>query len=56
MNKPKTKKPKSGSGNPKEAPSEEFRAFEDLAKKVLAVPKSELDKREDEYQMGRHPS
>lgn len=29
-------------------PSAEFKAFEDLAKKVLGVPKAELDRREAE--------
>jgi len=28
---------------------EEFQRFEDLVKQVLAVPKSEIDKREAEY-------
>jgi len=27
-------------------PSEEFKAFEDFAKKVLSVPKTEIDRRE----------
>jgi hypothetical protein len=40
MTKPKTDKP----------PSEEYQRFEKLAKSILAVPKSELDKREAEYQ------
>ncbi len=31
-------------------PSEEYSRFEDLAKQLIAVPKSELDKREAEYQ------
>lgn|GEM_PF-1902457 len=28
--------------------SEEFKAFEDLAKKVLGVPKTEIDRRQQE--------
>jgi len=31
----------------------EFKAFEDLVKKVLAVPKSEIDRREAEYRKSR---
>jgi hypothetical protein len=31
----------------------EFKAFEDLVKKVLAVPKAEIDKREEEYRKQR---
>lgn len=31
-------------------PSEEYQRFEKLAKSLIAVPKSELDKREAEYQ------
>jgi len=34
----------------------EFRAFEDLIKKVLAVPKTEIDKRELEYKESRKGS
>jgi hypothetical protein len=30
--------------------SEEYRQFENLAKQLIAVPKSEIDKREAEYQ------
>ena len=30
--------------------SEEYRNFENLAKQLIAVPKSEIDKREAEYQ------
>ena len=33
-----------------EKPSEEYQNFEKLAKQLIAVPKSELDKREAEYQ------
>ena len=36
------------------AKSPEFLAFEDLAKKVLGVPKSELDKRESDLK-ATHP-
>lgn len=35
-------------GKPK--PSEEYARFEKLAKQLISVPKSELDKREAEYQ------
>jgi len=30
--------------------SEEYRRFENLAKQLISVPKSEIDKREAEYQ------
>ena len=40
MKKAKTSKP----------PSDEYARFEDLAKRLIAVPKSEIDKREAEYQ------
>ena len=40
MKKLKTSKP----------PSEEYQRFENLAKQLIAVPKSEIDKREAEYQ------
>jgi len=40
MTKSKTDKP----------PSEEYQNFEKLAKQLIAVPKSEIDKREAEYQ------
>ena len=40
MKKAKTDKP----------PSEEYQRFEELAKQLIAVPKSEIDKREAEYQ------
>jgi hypothetical protein len=39
MKRPKTDKP-----------SEEYAQFEKLAKSLIAVPKSEIDKREAEYQ------
>jgi hypothetical protein len=35
---------------PTKPPSEEYQRFEKLAKAILAVPKSELDKREAAYQ------
>ena len=35
---------------PKSKPSEEYQSFEKLAKQLISVPKSELDKREAEYQ------
>lgn len=31
-------------------PSEEYQRFEKLAKQLIAVPKSELDKRQAEYE------
>jgi hypothetical protein len=31
-------------------PSEEYERFEKLAKQLISVPKSEIDKREAEYQ------
>lgn len=31
-------------------PSEEYARFEQLAKSIIAVPKSEIEKREAEYQ------
>jgi hypothetical protein len=40
MKKSKTDKP----------PSEEYSNFERLAKSLISVPKSEIDKREEEYQ------
>ena len=32
------------------SPSEEYARFENLAKQLISVPKSEIDKREAEYQ------
>nr|AUN36129.1 hypothetical protein [uncultured bacterium] len=43
MKKSKTDKP----------PSEEYSNFEKLAKQLISVPKSEIDKREAEYQRAR---
>ena len=37
-------------GKDKSAPSEEYQNFEKLAKQLISVPKSEIDKREAEYQ------
>src|SRR5688572_3124857 len=34
----------------------EFKKFEDLLKRVLAVPKEDIDKRESEYRSNRKPS
>ena len=34
----------------KSKPSEEYANFEKLAKQLISVPKSEIDKREAEYQ------
>lgn len=36
---------------PNKPPSDEYQRFEKLAKALLAVPKSEIDKREAEYQL-----
>lgn len=33
-----------------EKPSDEYQRFEKLAKQLISVPKSEIDKREAEYQ------
>lgn len=33
-----------------EPPSDEYQRFEKLAKQLVSVPKSEIDKREAEYQ------
>jgi len=35
------------------AQSEEYARFENLAKQLIAVPKSEIDKREAEYQRAK---
>lgn len=43
MKKSKTDKP----------PSEEYANFEKLAKQLISVPKSEIDKREAEYQKAK---
>jgi len=43
MKKAKTTKP----------PSEEYQNFEKLAKQLISVPKSEIDKREAEYQRAK---
>lgn len=37
-------------GKGRSAPSEEYQNFEKLAKQLISVPKSEIDKREAEYQ------
>jgi len=37
----------------KDKPSEEYANFEKLAKQLIAVPKSVIDKREAEYQRER---
>lgn len=37
----------------KSTPSEEYQRFEKLAKQLISVPKSEIDKREAEYQRAR---
>jgi hypothetical protein len=41
------KKPKA------DQPSEEYARFENLAKQLISVPKSEIDKREAEYQRAK---
>jgi hypothetical protein len=38
---------------PTKPPSEEYSRFEQLARQVIAVPKSELDKRQAEYERER---
>lgn len=53
---PKKQTDKAGSKSPSEAPSPEYVAFEELAKKVLRVPKTELDQREAEYKESRKPN
>lgn len=35
---------------PAKPPSQEYQNFEKLAKQLISVPKSEIDKREAEYQ------
>ena len=39
-----------------EKPSDEYQRFEELAKRLIAVPKSEIDKREAEYQKHKKTS
>lgn len=50
---PKKQTEKAGSKSPAVAPSPEFVAFEELGRKLLKVPKTEIDKREAEYQEKR---
>ena len=38
------------------SPSEEYQNFEKLAKQLISVPKSEIDKREAEYQKQKKAS
>ncbi|HYW73222.1 MAG TPA: hypothetical protein VE961_19535 [Pyrinomonadaceae bacterium] len=38
---------------PSKSTSEEYQRFESLVRQVVSVPKSELDKREAEYQRDR---
>jgi len=38
---------------PTKPPSEEYTRFEQLARQVIAVPKSELDKRQAQYEKDR---
>jgi hypothetical protein len=35
------------------APSEEYQRFEKLAKQLISVPKSEIDKRQAQYEKAR---
>jgi multidrug resistance efflux pump len=45
---------KTMSSKPKsKSPSEEYARFEKLAKQLIAVPKSEIDKRQAEYEKKR---
>lgn len=39
---------------PTKPPSEEYSRFESLVKQVIAVPKSEIDKRQAEYEKHRN--
>jgi hypothetical protein len=39
---------------PAKPPSDEYSRFEQFVKELVAVPKSELDKREAEYQRKKH--
>lgn len=41
---------------PSKPPSEEYQNFENLAKQLISVPKSEIDKREAEYQKHKKAS
>ncbi|MHB8635101.1 MAG: hypothetical protein ACYC96_01355 [Fimbriimonadaceae bacterium] len=50
-----TAQPKKGKVAAKE-PSDEYKAFEALAKQVLSVPKAEIDRREAEYKASRRKS
>jgi len=38
---------------PSKEPSEEYSRFEQLARQVIAVPKSEIDKRQAQYEKNR---
>jgi hypothetical protein len=38
---------------PTKPPSEEYQRFENLARQIIAVPKSELDKRQAQYEKER---
>lgn len=38
---------------PSKPPSDEYARFEKLAKQLIAVPKSEIDKREAQYQKNK---
>ena len=49
----KAKTVKAGCENQGAAPSPEFVAFEKLAQQVIQMPKTEIDRREAEYQKQR---
>jgi len=49
----RSKEKKMRKGKPKRESSEEYQNFEKLAKALIAVPKSEMDKREAEYQRAK---
>ncbi len=38
---------------PNKPPSEEYQRFENLARHIIAVPKSEINKRQAEYEKAR---
>jgi hypothetical protein len=40
---------------PNKPPSEEYSRFEKLAKQLISVPKSEIDKRQAEYEKKKAP-
>jgi hypothetical protein len=38
---------------PDKSPSDEYQRFENLARQIIAVPKSEIDKRQAQYEKNR---